>query len=211
MYDDIVRQITLAVMSRLASLKDNKLLVLGEEKSDNWQNTLRINGYSLEYSTDGGAIEVSNYKAVIIENLSVFSLTSLSNMQPTNSFTKFVMNALLLGKRVVVLKEGVEFYSYENTASRFLYQELLRHESRLENFGLMIVSSVDLAKTLAIEKNNSYNRTEIAVAEVVINERKIIDMAKNAKDKTIVVAKNTVITPLAYDYIKENNINVIFE
>lgn len=214
MDDILIKKIVVAVIEQLNKKRSDSIFVL----SDNiyLKGTLEANGYNVYMSPSVKGIDFKNYKAIIIEELSADMLTSIANLMYKNENISFIIEALLSGKVVIALKGGIKYYKYKDTSSKELYSKLMDLENIAKSYGLLIIDFINIFQHIAKgneNKNKKINKDCNAnfcdlTSKKVISEDDIIEIIDNFSG--INVNRGVIITPLAMDYIREYNIEIIY-
>lgn len=210
MNDIIVKKIVLAVIERLNEIKSKSIFVLSD--NINLKNTLEANGYKVYMSTSVKGIDFNNYKAIIIEELSADMLTSIANLLYKNDNISFIIEALLSGKVVIALKNGIKYYGYRETSSKGLYSKLMDLENIAKSYGLLILEFINIFSYIENKDkkiNKVYNTGFCDLTDKkIITEDDMVEVIGNYSN--IKVNKGVIITPLVMDHIKEYNIEIIY-
>ncbi|MBG9774848.1 ethanolamine utilization protein [Brevibacillus laterosporus] len=156
---------------------------------------------------------------VIIPTICIQLLGNLANGISAGSRERFILTMLLKGKKVVALENSMVYKKYKQTANPLLYKQYEEFEERIKSFGIQMVQVSDLLNIdgkehkpeVASTKQESEIEREEARQEVI--SKKLItesDLKKFhlRKVNQIIVSKNSIITPLAKDYIKMQQIQV---
>lgn len=214
MDDILIKKIVIAVIERLNKKKLNSLFVLSD--NNYLKGTLEANGYNVYMSPSAHGIDIKNYNAIIIEELSADILTSIANLIYKNENISFIIEALFSGKLVIALKGGVKYYKYKDTSSKELYSKLMDFENRAKSYGLLILDFINIFQYIAKsnesndKKINKHDNTDFCdlTGKKVITEDDIIEVIDNFSG--IKVNKSVIITPLAMDYIREYKVKIIY-
>lgn len=218
MDDMLIKKIVLAVIEQLnanSRKKTDSIFVL----SDNiyLKNTLEANGFNVYMSPNINDININDYKAIIIEELSVDMLTSIANLVYKDKNISSIIEALFLGKVVIALRGGIKYYKYKETSSKELYSKLMDLENIVKSYGLLILDFINIFQYIIKGNGNknkkidkSYNTDYFDLTnKKVITEDDIIEVIDNFSG--IKVNKGIIITPLVMDYIREYNIEIIYK
>ena len=216
MDDMLIKKIVLAVIEQLnadSRKKTDSIFVL----SDNiyLKNTLEANGFNVYMSPNIN--DINDYKAIIIEELSVDMLTSIANLVYKDKNISSIIEALFSGKVVIALRGGIKYYKYEETSSKELYSKLMDLENIVKSYGLLILDFINIFQYIIKGKANknkkidkSYNTDYFDLTnKKVITVADIIEVIDNFSG--IKVSKGIIITPLVMDYIREYNIEIIYK
>ncbi|MCG7317188.1 MULTISPECIES: TIGR02536 family ethanolamine utilization protein [Brevibacillus] len=156
---------------------------------------------------------------VIIPTICIQLLGNLANSISAGSRERFILTMLLKGKKVVALENSMVYKKYKQTANPVLYKQYEEFEERIKSFGIQMVQVSDLLNTDSKEHKpevaSAKQESEIEREEVrqeVISKKLITesDLKKFhlRQVNQIIVSKNSIITPLAKDYIKMQQIQV---
>lgn len=153
-----------------------------------------------------------DWDILLAAQLPVRTMAYTALLLPDENLSKALIQGLLEGKKVYLLESGLEYRGYRRTASKTLYQKYQEYEDILRRYGCEIVSDV---LTLADYEGNSLEETPKNHEEtgVVCNLEGIkllkeSDLNRVRKEGCIglLIGKNTIITPLAQDYITNHNL-----
>lgn len=213
--DDLtLKKIVLEVIKQLNKTCVDSIFVLSNGFC--FKNELESIGYNLNIASSANDINIDDYSAIIIDDLSAEILSCISNLLYKNENTSFIINALLSGKKVIALKNNDKFNNYKNTASSQLFSKLLELENTAKSYGLIILEKNNFLSYFKkdVKENNDKNIVSSGnccdfTDKRVITKSDIIDIVNDYS--SIKVRNNTIITPLVMDYIKENKINILYE
>ena len=213
--DDLtLKKIVLEVIKQLNKTCTDSIFVLSN--SFCFKNELESIGYNLNIAYSANDINIDDYSAIIIDDLSAEILSCISNLLYKDENTSFIINALLYGKKVIALKNNDKFNNYKNTASSQLFSKLLELENTAKSYGLIILDKNNFLSYFKkdVKENNDKNIVSSGnccdfIDKRVITKSDIIDIVNDYS--SIKVRSNAIITPLVMDYIKENKINILYE
>ncbi len=176
--------------------------------------------YHSDYSED---MDIEDYNFIIIQGMSNFQLVTSSLLVPGTNISKLILRAGLTGKKVYVESDSIEYKRYEDTIDKGLKEKFESYEKSIAQYGVKILKAQSIVDDIQAPEVNISVRDETASQQQVhqstecctlskrlITEqdlRKVIQQGK----KTVRIGKNSLITPLAKDYIKINNICLIKE
>lgn len=232
-FDKLVALITEQVLNNIknnTSVK-KKVLVLSNENNNKIQELLG-NDFDLEYYEDN--VTLDSYEHIICPNLCTNGLASLALGIGSSKMLSKMIEAIFMGKNVMVLEEGMEYRKFKGTAPKTLYKTFLEYEEKVRNFGVMIVPTYSLKDELNNRKikNNSFEtetvkvnndlvfHQEVKASETIevkdslhIRNKKLIaesDLKKIYMNgvRNVAIDKNSIITPLAKDFIRINHLNI---
>lgn len=214
-YDELIDSVLKEVYSRLKEaayakdIKTRKTLVVFDEENINEYN--RILGYV--YEIIPYSIEVESCDAVFISKLCLKGLTSLATLNIEKSEHSFIIEMLMKGKEVYILEEGMEYKRYKNTSPKHLYNKYIDFEKELIKCGMNIVKSISSIGSKNEEATSTVESPILEETSLEIRGRKLITEGVLKKHymnnmKSMVIDNNTIITPLASDFIKINNLKL---
>lgn len=163
---------------------------------------------------------IESFDYIVVPDLSNKDLVNLANGAGQNKVCKIVVDAILQGKKVIVLEEGICYRKFKDTANENFFNMFKSYEEKIVSFGIEIVAKRDLIKYLDHGdcKETMQNRSQktekletkqgVEINTKVVSERNIEKLLSTGH-KTIYVNKKSIITPLAIDFIRTNDINVI--
>jgi len=233
--DNLIKIITEEVLKRISILssqnfksKPERILIIDSisnqnkgsynEIISNWNETMFLDDYCHE---DG----VDSFDYIILPKLSNRELVNIAMGNPNGEASEIVIDGIFKGKKVIVLEEGVSYRKYKNTANRSFLNMFEEYEEKIISFGIEIVKEKDLMDCLNNEAcEDSKEKTKIkpkeetnkdlgeAIEKAVINKKvvseKDIERLWSKGYSTIAIDKKSIITPLAKDFIRTNEINI---
>ncbi|MEI0494964.1 hypothetical protein R4J09_06015 [Brachyspira intermedia] len=213
--DDLtLKKIVLEVINQLNKTCVDSIFVLSNGFC--FKNELESIGYNLNIASSANDINIDDYSAIIIDDLSAEILSCISNLLYKNENTSFIINALLSGKKVIALKNNDKFNNYKNTASSQLFSKLLELENTAKSYGLIILEKNNFLSYFKKDVKENDDKNIVSSGNCcdftdkrVITKSDIIDIVNDYS--SIKVRNNAIITPLVMDYIKENKINILYE
>ncbi|WP_164971370.1 TIGR02536 family ethanolamine utilization protein [Clostridium tetani] len=172
--------------------------------------------------------DIETYEFILIQNLSNNELINISKGYSNSDKEKAIINILLRGKNIYALEKGLEYKNYENTSPRALLEVFKGYKNNLTSFGITFTSLRDLITSIKsnkelkevcpIEKleskleDKSQNNKCIrkTIDKKLISEMDIKNIEKEGI-KEITISKKSIVTPLAKDFARVNNINIKIE
>lgn len=162
--------------------------------------------------------------------VSKLCLRGICNLALGNSFSneeRFLLKMLMKGKKVYVLDGGIEYKLYKDTAPKTLYNKYRAYEDDICKYGVKIIKDLNEI-TLSEVAFNEIAFSEEKFKKEILNEEKVkiddkfsIDLTHKRLisesdlrkpmingTKDIIVSQNSIITPLAMDFIRIHNITV---
>lgn len=158
---------------------------------------------------------------LIIPKMCIQLQSYLANGISAGNRERFVLTMLLKGKRVVALKEGLLYKKYKQTSSIMLYKLFDGFANKLQSYGIQMIRESDLLSACLEDERldeiqevvhgEEVHADKISQSEVLT--RKVITEADVKKYglqnvKEIVIGRNSIITPLAQDYLHTHMMRV---
>lgn len=166
--------------------------------------------------------ETADYEALVFFNLSVGDMAGIATGVCTTQFAIAARKAMLLGKKLFVAHEGVELYSYAETAPSAYYSNLLTHLVSLQRAGMVVCPLVSLEEAVLSggENETTYAATKPEVKEIPVTEseatiskrvvtEKDISAIYTSSLRIVRVAPKAIITDLAREYASSRGVAVI--
>lgn len=164
--------------------------------------------------------ELNSYKFILVGSLSIKDLVHIGMGLPKDEVSSVIIESILIGKKVYLLREGIEFHKYQNTCNFHFYNMMKSYEEKLQSFGIDFINKEEARKLFCQEEMKESQRTSQIMKDIVQEEshqyivrEKIITEAfikslyqKGYRD--IVIRKDTLVTPLAKDYIRNKDIGI---
>lgn len=171
-------------------------------------------------------VNVDDYDSIVLFDMTNSNLFKIANGCTDNKFLALAAEAILKGKRVLMVKEDVEILKYEETAPKALYNNIYKNLQILLDSGVKLVAADDVkdaicegaSKPAKKEENNTVKtdapvfaegpESVLVLTKRVITERDIKEAAAKHYSKIQLPAK-PVITYLAKDTAFELGIELI--
>lgn len=225
--ENLIERIVREILTELGETKKtNKILFLEEDQKatklqfknliDNWTD--------IEFLDFEKTQDISEYRSILIKDLSIDEFLNISEGKQINQKTTIMREAFLKNKEVLIVLEGIEHRKFKDTSNENFYNIFIEKEKMLKSFGVEFVTSSDLNKKLqSIREIELFNIEKVIASEnkkdvkcYKIEEKLVtISILKDIVAKTntdeIEISKDTIITSLAKDYIRENNLQVSIE
>lgn len=216
---ELVNEIVTELYKRLGqtSYRYRKAFVVGDMDCALLQ---RLNG-AYEIITEGE--ETPSCDVYIITDLTISMLAHLALAAPKDKREEIILRALLSGKNVYVLQNGIEVYAYKDTAHKNMYQIYQDYLSRIQLYGIQLIDDVSVIEALPfhdkkIEKDDkkscsvpmecskSFDTLDLRGKKVLLEkDLKNYHLQRNC---VILLDKKCIITPLAEDYIRMHMISI---
>lgn len=219
-YDKLVDLIVQEVYKKLqegvkSTIKNKTAVVMGEcdlvAIGKTLEATYKVAAYNKDIKAD----------IVVLSELTIKAMANLATLTGTNEEENFIITSLMEGKKVYILKDGMEYRKYKNTAPKALYNKYLEFENELKLYGINIVDHIsgcvdnDTKEEEAIVEVST--ETVLSSGEDELNleltKKKLIseaDIRKPFKSgmKFLTIDKKSILTPLAMDFIRIHNLKV---
>ena len=162
-------------------------------------------------------VELADYDAVLLGDLSCGALDRIASGVGDCAFTRLAVQAILAGKKVYILTEGVELYRYRESAPAVYYKMLQQKLDFLQASGAVLCTQTDVgqlltekqpAAKLQVPPAEASNAKEKTLAKRVLTERDLIDAEKQGV-ACIRVGAGCIITALAKDLAAGRGITII--
>lgn len=161
--------------------------------------------------------EVKECDIIIVSKLCLRGLYNLAQGNSVSEEERFILKMLMRGKKVYVLNEGMEYKKYKMTAPKMLYNKYIKCEEDLKGFGVKIIK--EPSEVITDEPDNEMlplkceTDAMVVEKEFQIRNKKVISEVDLRKPRlgqltTIVIDKNSIITPLANDFIRINHLKI---
>lgn len=170
--------------------------------------------------------EVLEMDFIVITNLTVSMLAHIAQGCCQTSSEEEILEALLEGKPVYVLEEGIVYRNYRQSAHKALYTMFMEFEEKIERFGIQkvkrvseilarkdsvsskgIMKEIEHAKEVEDTKEVQYTK-EVQFGRRLLLEKDLKELGVNCS-MALRIPKNCIITPMAQDYIREHQINIV--
>ncbi|WP_232698507.1 TIGR02536 family ethanolamine utilization protein [Brevibacillus daliensis] len=169
---------------------------------------------------------------IVIPTICIQLLSNLANGISAGSRERFILTMLLKGKKVIALDEGLKYRKYKSTAPVLLYNMYTSYTEKIMNYGIQIIRESDLlhsclqdgreaatagatqssivetiqATSQPVEKVRAIEPDKQQVSQEILT-KKVITEADLKKFylkqiSEIVIDKKSIITPLAQDYVR---------
>ncbi|SFC49016.1 ethanolamine utilization protein [Bacillus sp. 491mf] len=173
--------------------------------------------YTIQYFDDS----VMDCDVVVIPKMCIQLLGNLANGLSSSPRERFILTMLLKGKNVIALDDGLVYKKYKQTANAHLFKMYEEYQAKVESFGIKIIHDTQLLQSCCEKKvvhnvqvtNSQMNVETQLQTEAAVISKKVITEADLKKFhlrnvKEIIVTPNSIITPLAKDYIRMQQMHV---
>lgn len=227
--EKLVEMITKEVMKRIPSstkntamVKEKVLVISSSEEELVKVNALIEDKYEV-HLYDKEDINLRNYEHIIVTSLCNKGLSSMALGLCNDSVQAFIIEALFNGKKVYVLKEGMQYRKYLGTPNEALYNLYNQYECKIMSYGVALVHEESLLKsmhmgvafnkeTVVLEDSKEYDQVQ-SHQVIEINNKRLItesDLRKLYMNgiKEVNLIKKAILTPLAQDFIRIKRLKI---
>ncbi|GAA0687141.1 MULTISPECIES: hypothetical protein [Clostridium] len=214
---DYDKMVSIIVEEVLDKLKETPIINDCNKKAVIFQNGDLEEFYDLvgkEYEVISYNKNIRECDIAILPKLDLSVMANLANLNASNNEEKFILNMLMKGKKIYVFENGMEYKIYKDSAPKQLYNKYLNFEKQLINYGIEIINE-SLSSKITTSCNKDLLKDfspEIIKSEKifkkVITENDIRRVHEKGENVIIIGEKN-ILTPLAKDFIKINNMEII--
>ena len=174
-----------------------------------------------EFDDAKAPIDINPYDVILLGSISYQELVHISMGLANTKVTTMVIEAILRGKKIYIVEEGKTYSKYKDTANTNFYKMLKGYEEQVIAFGIEWINANEINHRLLdvrIEKLEKINKSKMLEGTYMPKEddvhEKIIteSIAKQYKEKGLKrlrMNENTIVTPLAQDYLRDHKINMI--
>ncbi|MPQ42898.1 TIGR02536 family ethanolamine utilization protein [Clostridium tarantellae] len=221
-YDKLVELIVQEVYKKIKS--DSKTIIDIEKKKNLvllWEDDIdKLNSLSKEFNVMNYKEDIKDCDALVISNLNLTGLSNLALGTSVSQEESFILKMIMQGKKIFLMKDGIEYRRYKQTAPKVLYNKYINYEEELRTFGVQVIDKIC---DITLDDEGVYLETEIIEKsiEVEVIDNKTIDLVGkklisegdlrkphiNGKT-TLLVDNKSIITPLAKDYIRINRLKI---
>lgn len=166
------------------------------------------------------AVEMDDYEAVILFDLTNDTLARLAGGVCDTRFTALAQKAILKGKKIFIPEEAVELFQYAETAPSAYYQMLLGKLELLRQSGITICPAASLEDAIlsgevtppvseaCCAPISCDTRREVTISKRVVTERDLSAVC----DRTVCavhIGAKSILTDLARDYAQARDVAII--
>lgn len=222
--DELIERIFRRVLEKLseknnqqqkAALALPKILVITNSEcqkanTDDYQNIFG-NKAEIHYSYScEKEVNLNDYSCILVTNLDNGSLSMLSKGEFESTYLQLIGKATMMGKRIFIPLEEIEFKRYEQTMPSSLLRLFIQKLNVIKQWKIEIKSLNEIVKefTHADMKGLFTGETESnALCKKIITNKDIVLMMEKGYSE-IIVAKSSIITDIAMERIKANSIDL---
>lgn len=149
-------------------------------------------------------IDIEKYSFIFITKITNAQLCDIALGRDSTPFTCSIQKALLTGKKVYMCISALSYRKYKETAVPKLYDMLEKYAQKLVEFGIVITQDTQIKNVdnYKCDKNDQYDS-----CEKLITYSTAQNLCKMEK-KQVILAKGTIITPLAKDLFLAEKIDI---
>lgn len=157
-------------------------------------------------------VDLDKVSCVVIYDLTLDNLSRLALGCADNGFAGIAARALLMGKPVYAVREGVELLGYEQSGGAY-YDLLNEHLTKLQRCGLAVVAEADLDEAvLGLKKPEKASRgggagKSVAIGKKVLTESDVRQALANGACELLIEPK-AIVTSLAAEYAVKKSITI---
>ncbi|MEG0641456.1 MAG: ethanolamine utilization protein [Clostridium sp.] len=214
-YDELINSIVEEIYKKINGKSDlninrKKAIVVWDNNLENYSKI------QSEYEVISYEEGLTEYDAVIISSLCLRGLSNLAQGSSISGEERFILKAIMLGKKVYIMENGMEYRKYKDTAPEELYKKFISFERELISYGIKVIEDVSILldykdSSIEVKREVVSNNTDEKVIE--FRNKRLISEGDLKKPhingvKKIIVDKKTKITPLAADYIRIHHLKV---
>jgi ethanolamine utilization protein len=219
--ETLIQKVTDEVYKKLKSIapsKGQRLVILSSQHVPEIEERLGTQ-FDISYYNEG--IKDCDCDLLLIPTICIQLLANLANGLSTGSRERFIFTMLLKGKKVFALEEGLLYRTYKQTAPARLYKMYTDFVENIKTYGIQIVQKEELlqqylqdeqmaAAPEAEEKEETLpesNHLAEILAKKVVTEADLKRCCLK-QIREIVIDQKSILTPLAYDYLREQQMIV---
>ena len=156
---------------------------------------------------------IDSVECILITSLSATQLANLALGCGEGRFLEGVRYALLLGKTIFVLEEGLSYRTYRKSAHKTYYRRLLEYEECIKSYGIEILEQKmntpkGVMHHLDPGDEISYREDNYTIDKKLITEKDLMNL-KVSSQKEVWIRKNSIVSPSALDYARAHHIEMI--
>lgn len=235
MYEQLIDEIMTEVLRRLKNenplsfVKKKNLLVFSESSyplSKNIENEYHVTHKDLRSLKNEGELKplISYSELILVTSLDVKQLADIALGNGEGHLVKAIRYALLLGKPIFILEDGLIYRHYKASASKTFYRRLLEYEECIKGYGIQITTEDMLLLSDKREMSSDQIKSPTLLSKakqmevpnevmVTLNKKLILEkdlMELDIKTHTVIhIGKNSIVTPSAQDFARAHRIRFI--
>lgn len=212
--EKLVGYLTKEVIKNLNLDKERKdeILVINskEEKKE-----IKSDNFKLVYLSELEELNIEDFKHIIISSFTLNQLTNIAIGKSDDNITSIIIECILKGKNIFILNDGVIYRKYKTTSNENFYNMIEGYEKNIISFGIKFIDKKDIDNLINDNKKNIEKEHDIIdtknrhkIENKIITES-VLENIYRKGHKSITINNNAIITPLAKDYIRINNLNIL--
>lgn len=223
--DEIIARVTKKV-EVLEAGKKPKILILTDQHGTICHETLENERLTKKFQIDCALMmnyecDVNDYDAVIIYTLSNSNLSGLAGGLCGTSFLQIAMQAILMGKKVIIPQEAIELYAYKETAPAAYYSMLEGKLQQVQRFGVILCPHAKIEDALLgdgliaecpapqLENQQADQpKKEASLDKRIVTERDVVQAYADGAE-ILRIREKSILTDLAKDYIHAKQMELI--
>ena len=139
-------------------------------------------------------VNVDDFDSIVLYNMTNSNLFKIANGCTDNKFLALAAEAILKGKRVIMVKEEVEILKYEETAPKALYNNIYKNLQILLDSGVKLVSAEDVKGVICEGADAPAEPAREEVKAVEAASAPVAAAPKAESDDSVLVLTKRVIT-----------------
>ena len=156
---------------------------------------------------------IDSVECILITSLSATQLANLALGCGEGRFLEGVRYALLLGKTIFVLEEGLSYRTYRKSAHKTYYRRLLEYEECIISYGIEILEQkMSMPKGVMHHPDPgeeiTYGEDNYTIDKKLIIEKDLMNLNVRSQ-KELWIRKNSIVSPSALDYARAHHIEMI--
>lgn len=203
----LVEEVLKELQQRLGKENDSdrkELLIIGdieERELEPWRGKLHWCCYREDMS-------YYSWDIILVTQLPLEMLGNLGNGCGGHK-ERLILSALMEGKQVYILEEGILYRKYRKSSFKALYQLYNEYEDKIKQYGMkFILSLADILQNEIPENEIIFVANEIDfTGKSLLLEADLLK--KQVRSPSIIkISSDCIVTPLAEDYIKCHNLDM---
>ena len=224
MNEQLIDAITKEVLHRLQALElsnqySKKAMLVLSEGSDPIPEYIRRD-YQITVTGQISSLTLSNLfslidsaECILITSLSAAQLANLALGCGESGLLEGIRHALLLGKTIFVLEEGLSYRAHRKSAHKTYYRRLFEYEECIKSYGIEILEQKmstpkGVMHHLDPGEEISYREENYTIDKKLITEKDLMNL-KVSSQKEVWIRKNSIVSPSALDYARAHHIEMI--
>lgn len=139
-------------------------------------------------------VNVDGFDSIVLYNMTNSNLFKIANGCTDNKFLALAAEAILKGKRVIMVKEEVEILKYEETAPKALYNNIYKNLQILLDSGVELVAAEDVKDAICEGADAPAEPAREEVKAVEAASAPVAAAPKAESDDSVLVLTKRVIT-----------------